>query len=87
MKLFCCVSKDETNVDIDCTSHPNVKRRGDHTFSAGELLIKWTSQNDLPTTKIQNIYLLINILRIYFNICWCIPSPCLLTWAHVAQHN
>ena len=47
--------------------------RGAHTFSACELLLKWPCQNDLPTTKMQNIYLFSNVLRIIctYNVCWC----------------
>ena len=49
---------------IECSqSHPlpNVMLvycRGAHTFSACKLLLKWPSQNDLPTLKILNIYYL-----------------------------
>ena len=45
--------------------------RGARSFSACELLITWTSQIDLLTTKIQNIYSLINILRFFHRVPWC----------------
>ena len=41
--------------------------------------------NVLPTTNMQNICLLINILRILFAIY--VNVPCIPTWAHIAQHN
>jgi len=39
----------------------------------------------LPTTKMQNIYLLINILRIIFTLH--IGVPFIPAWARIAQHN
>jgi len=56
--------------------------KGAHSFSA---LIKWISQNDLPTTKMQNKDLIKNILRIIFAMF--VDVPCIPTRAHVAQHN
>jgi len=53
---------------------------GAHTFSACEPLIKRTSQYDLPTTKMQNIYLSINILRIPLTVN--IDAPCTPTLTH-----
>lgn len=47
--------------------------RGSHTWSACNLPIKWPSQNDVPSIKMQNLNLFMNILSILYlyNICWC----------------
>ena len=52
--------------------------RAAHTFSACELRIKWPSQNDLPTTKMQNLTFLFTMY---------VQVPCIPAWAHIAQHN
>jgi len=44
-----------------------------------------TRQNDIATRKMQNKYLIINILRIIFTMC--VDVPCIPTWAHIAQRN
>jgi len=67
---------------VEATHMVWVYLRGAHTSSSCKLLIKWTS--DLPTRKMQNIYLLINILRILSTMY--VGVPCIPTWAHLAQH-
>jgi len=43
-----------------------------------------SESNHLPTTKMQNIYLLTNMLKILFTM---YDVRCLPTWGHIAQHS